>query len=94
MNAISSVPITVPSMVPRPPDGAHPPMMQAAMMSSSSALPAVGCAAHARCCSVLRKAPDFTGVTPDWSALTDDEAQALLRLLSRFPDVVLDAADK
>ena len=33
---------------------------------------------HARCCSVLRKAPDFTGVTPDWSALTDDEAQALL----------------
>ena len=31
---------------------------------------------------------------PDWSALTDDEAQALLRLLSRFPDVILDAADK
>ena len=49
---------------------------------------------HARCCSVLRKAPDFGGVTPDWSALTDDEAQTLLRLLSRFPDVVLDAADK
>ena len=33
---------------------------------------------HARCCSVLRKAPDFSGVTPDWNALTDDEAQALL----------------
>jgi len=49
---------------------------------------------HARCCSVLRKAPDFTGVTPDWSALTDDEAQALLRLISRFPDVIRDAADK
>ena len=49
---------------------------------------------HARCCSVLRKAPDLTGVSPDWAALTDDEAQALLRLLSRFPDVVLDAADK
>ena len=49
---------------------------------------------HARCCSLLRKAEAVAGVTPDWSALTDDEAQALLRLLSRFPDVVLDAADK
>ena len=49
---------------------------------------------HARCCSLLRKAEAVAGVMPDWSALTDDEAQALLRLLSRFPDVVLDAADK
>ena len=49
---------------------------------------------HARCCSVLRKAPDFSGVTPDWSALTDDEAQALLRLISRFPDVIREAAAK
>ena len=49
---------------------------------------------HARCCSVLRKAPDFTGVDPDWSALTDDEAQALLRLISRFPDVIREAAAK
>ena len=49
---------------------------------------------HARCCSVLRKAPDFAGVTPDWSALTDDEAQALLRLISRFPDVIREAAAK
>ena len=49
---------------------------------------------HARCCSLLRKAPDFSGVTPDWSDLTDDEAQALLRLLSRFPDVIREAADK
>ena len=49
---------------------------------------------HARCCSVLRKAPDFSGVAPDWNALTDDEAQALLRLISRFPDVIRDAADK
>jgi arginyl-tRNA synthetase len=49
---------------------------------------------HARCCSVLRKAPDFSGVTPDWNALTDDEAQALLRQISRFPDVIRDAADK
>ena len=49
---------------------------------------------HARCCSVLRKAPDYAGVVPDWGALTDDEAQALLRLISRFPDVIRDAADK
>ena len=49
---------------------------------------------HARCCSVLRKARDFTAAAPDWSALTDDEAQALLRLISRFPDVIRDAADK
>jgi len=49
---------------------------------------------HARCCSVLRKAPSFAGVAPDWSALTDDEAQALLRLISRFPDVIREAAEK
>ena len=49
---------------------------------------------HARCCSLLRKAESLAGTAPDWSALTDDEAQALLRQLSRFPDVVLDAADK
>ena len=44
----------------------------------------------ARCCSVLRKAPEITG-TPDYAALTDDEAQALLRLLSRFPEAVAEA---
>ena len=49
---------------------------------------------HARCCSVLRKAGDLAAAAPDWSALTDDEAQALLRLLSRFPDVIREAADK
>ena len=49
---------------------------------------------HARCCSVLRRAGDFACVAPDWSALTDDEAQALLRLLSRFPDVIREAAEK
>ena len=48
---------------------------------------------HARCCSLLRKAEGITA-EPDWSALTDDEAQALLRLLSRFPDVIREAADK
>ncbi|MBQ6384134.1 MAG: arginine--tRNA ligase [Clostridia bacterium] len=49
---------------------------------------------HARCCSVLRKAQDQLQADPDWSALTDDEAQALLRLISRFPDVIREAADK
>ncbi len=49
---------------------------------------------HARCCSVLRKAADLTLPAPDMEALTDDEAQSLLRLLSRFPDVVLEAANR
>ena len=49
---------------------------------------------HARCCSVLRKAADMNLPDPDWSALTDDEAQSLLRLMSRFPDVIREAADK
>ena len=45
---------------------------------------------YARCCSVLRKAP--AGLPdPDYAALTDDEAQALLRLLSRFPEAVSEA---
>ncbi len=48
---------------------------------------------HARCCSVLRKAP-ASSAAPDWSALTDDEAQSLLRLMSRFPDVIREAAEK
>ena len=47
----------------------------------------------ARCCSVLRKAPEITD-KPDYAALTDDEAQALLRLLSRFPEEVSEACQK
>mgnify|MGYP002624896821 CR=1 FL=1 len=49
---------------------------------------------HARCCSLLRKAEPLNLPAPDWSALTDDEAQALLRLMSRFPDTVREAAAK
>jgi len=49
---------------------------------------------HARCCSLLRKAAETDLPAPDWSALTDDEAHALLLLLSRFPDTVREAADK
>ena len=49
---------------------------------------------HARCCSVLRKAEALNLPEADAEALTDDEAQALLRLLGRFPDVIREAADK
>ncbi len=49
---------------------------------------------HARCCSVLRKAADVALPEVDYAALADDEAQALLRLLGRFPDVIKEAADK
>ena len=47
---------------------------------------------HARCCSLLRKAEALSLPEPDWAALTDDEAQSLLRLISRFPDVIQEAA--
>ena len=45
---------------------------------------------HARCCSVLRKTPENLPA-PDYDALSDDESQALLRLLSRFPEAVSEA---
>ena len=48
---------------------------------------------HARCCSVLRKAPDLTGVTPNYDVLCDDEANDVLMLISRFPEVVRKAMD-
>ena len=41
----------------------------------------------ARCCSVLRKAGEVADA-PDYSALQDDEAQQILRLLARFPEDV------
>ena len=47
---------------------------------------------HARCCSVLRKAAELELPEPDFQGLTDDEAQHLLRLLSRFPDNIQEAA--
>ena len=43
---------------------------------------------------MLRKAADAALPEADYEALSDDEAQHLLRLLSRFPDVVKEAADK
>lgn len=42
---------------------------------------------HARCCSVLRRAPELAA-QPDYEALTNDEAQAVLRLLARFKEAV------
>ncbi len=45
---------------------------------------------HARCGSVLRKAPENLPA-PDYAALADDESQALLRLISRFPEAVSEA---
>ena len=48
---------------------------------------------HARCCSVLRKAPDLTGVAPNYDVLSDDEASDVLMLISRFPEVVKKAMD-
>ncbi len=47
----------------------------------------------ARCCSVLRKAPE-NNAAPAYAALTDDESQALLRLLSRFPEAVSEACQR
>lgn len=54
---------------------------------------------HARCCSVLRKAGQGEnaavaegGAQADYGALGDDYAQELLRLLSRFPEAVREAA--
>ena len=51
---------------------------------------------HARCCSVLRKAATQDGpiVDADYSGLSDDHAQDILRLLSRFPEAVREAADR
>ncbi|MBO4836460.1 MAG: arginine--tRNA ligase [Clostridia bacterium] len=45
---------------------------------------------YARCCSVMRKAGRQAD-SPDFSVLQDDEAQAVLRLLARFPEDVRSA---
>jgi arginyl-tRNA synthetase len=48
---------------------------------------------HARCCSVLRKAADLALSEPDYTAVTDDEAQDVLMSLSRFPETVRKAME-
>ncbi len=43
---------------------------------------------HARCCSVLRRAEGAEPAGADDEALTNDEAQAVLRTLDRFPEAL------
>ena len=49
---------------------------------------------HARCRSVIAKAADLPAGDTDYSLLTDDESYGVVTMLSRFEDVVADAADK
>ena len=48
---------------------------------------------HARCCSVLRKAGECDAA-PDFSALSDPEAQDVVRLLEQFPETLKAALNK
>ena len=51
---------------------------------------------HARCCSVLRKA-EAAGATmenPDYSALCDEEARAVLTLIEQFPRLIVSAVER
>lgn len=47
---------------------------------------------YARCCSVLGKA--HVDVQPDYAGLSDPEAQDVVRLLERFPELVHEAAQR
>ena len=50
---------------------------------------------YARCASILRKVDDFApDAAIDYSQITDPEAIDLLKEISRFPKVVIDAAEK
>jgi len=50
---------------------------------------------YVRCASILRNVTDFQPDTEiDYSKLLDEEAIALVKEISRFPQVVLDAAEK
>ena len=48
---------------------------------------------HARLCSVLRKA-GACDAQPDFSALSDPEAQAVIRLIDSFPQQVVSAVER
>ena len=48
---------------------------------------------HARCCSVLRKAGECAAA-PDYTALSDPEAQDVVRLLEQFPEVLKSALNR
>ena len=49
---------------------------------------------HARCCSVLRKAPQTDYAAANAALLDDPYSQALLTAIEAFPDAVLSAAEK
>lgn len=49
---------------------------------------------HARCRSVLAKGSNMAAEEYDCSLLTDDDAYAVVRMLSQFDEVVTDAAEK
>lgn len=50
---------------------------------------------HARCASILRKVENYTPSTDiDYSLITEPEAIELLKEISRFPKVVVDASEK
>lgn len=50
---------------------------------------------YVRCASILRNVTDFnTDTEIDYSKLLDEEAIALMKEISRFPQVVIDAAEK
>ena len=50
---------------------------------------------HARCASVLRKVEDFNATgNIDYSVITDNESMDLLKEITRFPKVIIDASEK
>lgn len=49
---------------------------------------------YARAASVIRKVGDIDSSVFDYSVLTDDASMALLKEISRFPEVVKDASEK
>lgn len=49
---------------------------------------------HARILSVLAKAPADADDAPDYACLDDDIAKDLIRLVERYPTLLVDAADK
>ncbi len=49
---------------------------------------------HARCCSVLRKAGDYDPGNIDYSLLSEESAEALVKAIAALPGVVRGAAEK
>jgi arginyl-tRNA synthetase len=49
--------------------------------------------AHVRCASVLRRVPE-NAAAPEWTALDNREAVAVLKLIEAFPGTLTAAAEK